>query len=379
MDHAGACGLDVQLRVKCSTEKFTWTWPSTTHYVRRLTHTEFCLGPWQKLSGELQVSIEVLAAAHGFSTLHFMYALFACYFNRVNNTDDVVIGIPLHNRRNASQKKAVGMYASVIPVRVNIIPSDTFIDIMRKVSVELRQCYKHQRMPIAEINWKAQIQQKAGRSHLFDMTLSFEAYVAGIHMEGATVCAIEPHHRAQYPLGITINQYIYPNGSPTGQPVTVEFNFSGDYLTAEGVMTMQSRLSVLLDGVLKNSDSQVACLPILSDAERQQLLPHGHEASEAMKHHGLIHHLFEQHVTQTPDAIAVIFEDQSLRYDELNRRANKLAYHLIALGVSPNDRVAICLDRGLDMVVGILGILKAVGAYVPLDPEPIECYNFLRC
>jgi len=330
------------------------------------------------LSGELLLSIEELAAAHGFSTLHFMYALFACYFNRVNNTDDVVIGIPLHNRRNASQKKAVGMYASVIPVRVNIIPSDTFIDIMRKVSVELRQCYKHQRMPIAEINWKAQIQQKAGRSHLFDMTLSFEAYVAGIHMEGATVCAIEPHHRAQYPLGITINQYIYPNGSPTGQPVTVEFNFSGDYLTAEGVMTMQSRLSVLLDGVLKNSDSQVACLPILSDAERQQLLPHGHEASEAMKHHGLIHHLFEQHVTQTPDAIAVIFEDQSLRYDELNRRANKLAYHLIALGVSPNDRVAICLDRGLDMVVGILGILKAGGAYVPLDPVyPIERLTYM--
>ncbi|WP_440030567.1 AMP-binding protein, partial [Chromobacterium amazonense] len=108
--------------------------------------------------------------------------------------------------------------------------------------------------------------------------------------------------------------------------------------------------------------------PMLPEAEQQQLLVDFNATEAAFPQDALIHQLFEAQVERSPEATAVVFEAQSLSYGELNRRANQLAHHLIALGVRPDDRVAICVERSLEMVVGLLGILKAGGAYVPLDP-----------
>ncbi|WBU50059.1 amino acid adenylation domain-containing protein [Kosakonia pseudosacchari] len=321
--------------------------------------------------------IEQVASLYGLSILHFMYALFACYFKRIKNSDDIVFGIPLHNRRNAQQKTAVGMYASVIPVRIRLIDEDTFSDVMQKAADELRFCYKHQRLPITEIQRRIKNQQKTDSANLFDMSLSYEPYDVNIHLEGASVHTIKPHHRAQYPLAITINQYAITSNNKQSQSVCVEFNFSLDYFTPADIQVMQSRLAVLLEGVLQNSDTPVSHLPILSTHERQKLLQPA-PAIESDASDLLIHEMFEAQVRRSPQAIAVVFEGESLTYDALNRRANTLAHQLIRMGVHPNDRVAICLQRGLDMVIGILGILKAGGGYVPLDPVyPGERLNYM--
>ncbi|PDO86280.1 hypothetical protein BK796_12655 [Kosakonia pseudosacchari] len=321
--------------------------------------------------------IEQVASLYGLSILHFMYALFACYFKRIKNSDDIVFGIPLHNRRNAQQKTAVGMYASVIPVRIRLTDEDTFSDVMQKAADELRLCYKHQRLPITEIQRRIKNQQKTDSANLFDMSLSYEPYDVNIHLEGASVHTIKPHHRAQYPLAITINQYAITSNNKQSQSVCVEFNFSLDYFTPADIQVMQSRLAVLLEGVLQNSDTPVSHLPILSTHERQKLLQPA-PAIESDASDLLIHEMFEAQVRRSPQAIAVVFEGESLTYDALNRRANTLAHQLIRMGVHPNDRVAICLQRGLDMVIGILGILKAGGGYVPLDPVyPGERLNYM--
>ncbi|CAI8787990.1 amino acid adenylation domain-containing protein [Kosakonia quasisacchari] len=321
--------------------------------------------------------IEQASSLYGLSVLHFMYALFACYFKRVKNVDDIVFGIPLHNRRNARQKAAVGMYASVIPVRIKLTEEDTFSDVMQKAADELRICYKHQRLPVAEIHRKIKKQQNTNRTNLFDMSLSYEPYDVNVHLEGATINTIEPHHRAQYPLAITINQYAITSNNKQNQSVSVEFNFSFDYFTPADIQAMQSRLAVLLEGALQNIDTPVSHLPVLSTHERQQLLQPVH-AIESEASDLLVHEMFEAQVRRSPQAIAAVFEGNSLTYDALNRRANTLAHQLIRMGVHPNDRVAICLERGLDMVIGILGILKAGGAYVPLDPVyPSERLHYM--
>ncbi|MCL6742542.1 non-ribosomal peptide synthetase [Kosakonia sp. R1.Fl] len=321
--------------------------------------------------------IEQIASLYGLSVLHFMYALFACYFKRIKNVDDICFGIPLHNRRNAQQKAAVGMYASVIPVRIRLTDEDSFSDVMQKAADELRICYKHQRLPITEINRRIKKQQNTDRANVFDMSLSYEPYDANIHLEGAIIHTIEPHHRAQYPLAITINQYAITSNNKKSQSVCVEFNYSLDYFTPEDIQVMQSRLAVLLEGALQNIDTPVSQLPILSPHERQQLLRPVH-ATESDTSNLLVHEMFEAQVRRSPQAVAAVFEGSSLTYDALNRRANTLAHRLIRLGVHPNDRVAICLERGLDMVIGILGILKAGGAYVPLDPVyPGERLNYM--
>ena len=119
-------------------------------------------------------------------------------------------------------------------------------------------------------------------------------------------------------------------------------------------------------------------LPLLSEEERRRVLYEWNETGVEYPDNKCIHELFEEQVKKTPKAEAVVFEDASLSYEELNRRANRLAHYLRELGVKPDERVAICVERGLEMVVGLLGILKAGGAYVPLDPEyPVERLRYM--
>jgi non-ribosomal peptide synthetase component F len=124
----------------------------------------------------------------------------------------------------------------------------------------------------------------------------------------------------------------------------------------------------LLEGITQAPEARLSDLPLLSAAERQQLLVEWNATQTDFPADRCIHQLFEAQVEHTPQATAVVFEDQSLTYAELNARANQLAHHLRTFGVGPDVLVGICVERSLEMVVGLLGILKAGGAYVPLDP-----------
>ncbi|WP_338805056.1 amino acid adenylation domain-containing protein [Xenorhabdus griffiniae] len=321
--------------------------------------------------------IEKVAGGQGLPFLHFMYAILACYFARTADVNDIVIGIPVHNRKNTRQKSTMGMFASVLPIGITLSPEDTFRDVMRKAATEMSLCHEHQRFPIAELNRQIHARQQAGNARLFDVTLSLEPFKANLHMAGEDVSVkqLELHSGAPYPLCIRMKQYTNTARSEeTCSPISIEFYYSPDYLSSTEVITLRSRLAVLLDAALTSlampslTQTKIANLPILPDIEHQQVLVDFNATHAEFPQDTLIHQLFETQVRRTPNAIAAVFEEQSLSYDELNKRANRLAHHLIALGVRPDDRVAICIERSLEMVIGLLGILKAGGAFVPLDP-----------
>ncbi|PHM46101.1 Amino acid adenylation [Xenorhabdus mauleonii] len=323
-----------------------------------------------RLDQTMAQRIETIFARQGLPFLYFMYAVIACYFVRTTGTDEIVIGIPVHNRKNARQKRTLGVFVSVIPIRVTVSPEDTLRDVMQKAEAEFNQSYKHQRVPMAEVSRKTHIKQKTGRANLFDIALSIELFNADLHIEGedAQVKYFELYRGIPpYPLAISVKQYALGLGDDN-PPIAIEFNFSTDYLSVEEIAALQSRLAVLLDAALASPDTPIADLPILPEDERQKVLVDFRAPQIDFPQNAVIHQLFETQVKSTPDAIAVVFEDQSLSYDALNRCANRLAHQLIALGVRPDDRVAICAERSLDIVIGLLGILKAGGAYVPLDP-----------
>ncbi len=141
---------------------------------------------------------------------------------------------------------------------------------------------------------------------------------------------------------------------------------------------MAGHFNTLLEAAAENPDERLSDLPLLTDAERQQLLVEWNRTEVAYPRDRCLHELFEEQVERAPDAIAVVFEDKQLSYRQLNERANQLARHLQGLGVGPDTLVGICVERSLEMVVGLLGILKAGGAYVPLDPEyPKERLTFM--
>ncbi|WP_340608444.1 amino acid adenylation domain-containing protein [Xenorhabdus bharatensis] len=325
---------------------------------------------WQ-LDKTLSQQIENIATAHGLSVLHFMYAMLACYFARINGTEEIVIGIPVHNRKNKKQKSTLGMFSSIIPIRVTIHADDSVLDIMHKVATELHHCYKHQRFPITEINQHTQIKQKTGRSQLFDIALSFEPFDVCTSIENIAMALKGSYRGVMFPLSIAIHQYLISTTSrieKENKPFTIAFSYDSNYLSYEDVITLQSRLALLTEAAVISLDTKVKQAPLLPEIERNNLLFSFNNTEAEFPQDALIHELFEQQVTLTPEATAVVFEEQSLSYNELNCRANQLAHYLIGLGVKPDDRVAICVERSLDMVVGLLAILKAGGAYVPLDP-----------
>ncbi|WP_342210364.1 non-ribosomal peptide synthase/polyketide synthase [Xenorhabdus stockiae] len=319
--------------------------------------------------------IEELVAANGLSVLHFMYAVLACYFfrtthfSRADSTEEIVFGIPVHNRKNIKQKRMVGMFTSVIPVGITVDPHDSFLDVMRKVATELRRCYKRQRLPIAELNRHLQTRQKTGQNQLFDIILSYEKIEMNASLPEASLTCVKMQRGNPFPLIVAIHHYAFTTNSKDIQkPVTLEFNYSPDYLSHTEVTALQSRLVTLIEAALSAPETLTRHLPVLSPTEQQKILVDFNATQKNFTQHVLIHQLFETQTALSPDTIAVEFNGKKLSYDELNRRANRLAHYLIARGVRPDKRVAICIERSLEMVVGLLAILKAGGAYVPLDP-----------
>ena len=154
--------------------------------------------------------------------------------------------------------------------------------------------------------------------------------------------------------------------------------YNTDLFDAATIDRMLGHFQTLLEGVVDNPDQPLSVLPLLTAGERRQLLVEWNDTQADYPQDRCIHQLFEAQVERTPDAVAVVFEDDQLTYRELNRRANQLGHYLRTLGVGPEVLVGICVERSLDMVVGLLGVLKAGGAYVPLDPAyPKERLAFM--
>ncbi|EDN69144.1 non-ribosomal peptide synthetase [Beggiatoa sp. PS] len=168
---------------------------------------------------------------------------------------------------------------------------------------------------------------------------------------------------------------LYINETSHGLLGVLEYNT--DLFERARIKRMIGHFQTLIEGIVANPQQPIHQLPLLTTAEYQQLMAWNDTAIDYPKNQ-CIHQLFEAQVEKTPDAIAVVFEDQQLTYQDLNRRANQLAHHLQTLGVKPEVLVGICVERSLEMIVGLLGILKAGGAYVPLDPSyPKERLAFM--
>ena len=147
------------------------------------------------------------------------------------------------------------------------------------------------------------------------------------------------------------------------------FDYDTNLFESATIERLVGHFQTLLEGIVANPDQPIGQLPLLTAAEMHQLLVEWNDTKTDYPRDKCVHQLFEEQVERSPDAIAVVFEDQAVSYRELNSQANQLAHHLQKLGVGPEMLVGLCLERSIDMIVGLLGILKAGGAYLPLDPS----------
>jgi Condensation domain/AMP-binding enzyme len=316
--------------------------------------------------------LTAFAAGHGYSIAHLLIAALSVYFSRVSGADEVIIGLPVHNRTSAKLKAMFGMFSSVSPIGIAVDSGADFVQLMGVVATELRRCYRHQRYPISELNRSLKLAQQ-GRRQLFDIALSYETLdaVARFGTCAFKVIAMDNGYE-QTPLAIFVRDY-YPEDE-----VTIDFNFNTSVLRRDEVQRIRKSIELLLHSVVPHATLQVGRLPLIDEQERQELLLTRNDTSVDFPQTHRLHDFFEEQARACPDAIAVEFESDQFTYQQLNRSANQLAYYLISRGVRPDAPVAICMDRSIGMVVGLMGILKAGGAYVPLDPSyPVERLAFM--
>ena len=192
-----------------------------------------------------------------------------------------------------------------------------------------------------------------------------------LKLEGLTVQPIRTASEvAKFDLTLTLSE---KNGTLGGS-----LNYNTDLFDASTIERMLGHFRNLLEGIVANPEQRIGELCLLSETEKHQLLVEWNDTKKDYPTNKCIHELFEEQVERTPDAIAVVFEEQRLTYRELNDRSNQLAHYLRKLGVGPDVLIGICLQRSLEMVIALLGVLKAGGAYVPLDPSyPKERLGFM--
>lgn len=281
---------------------------------------------------------------------------------RYTGQEDILVGSTISGRNRAELEGLIGFFVNTQVMRSHLSGNPSFRTLLRRVREVVLKAYAHQDVPFEKLVDELKLERDLGRNPLFQVAFVLQnATNQSLELPGLTLSSLEIHTgTAKFDLTL------YMEDSEQGLIAALEY--STELFNAATIGRMLEHFQTLLEGIVADPDRSLSDLPLLTESERQQLLVEWNDTQTDYPHDRCIHELFEAQVELTPDAVAVVFEDQQLTYKELNARANQLAHYLQQLGVGPEVLVGICMERSLEMVVGLLGILKAGGAYVPLDP-----------
>jgi amino acid adenylation domain-containing protein/thioester reductase-like protein/non-ribosomal peptide synthase protein (TIGR01720 family) len=311
---------------------------------------------------------------NGCSVFHFILGVLFTYFSRVCNKEEIVIGVPILNRGKAKYKQTIGLFANVVPLRINLGKDISLKELMLMIKNELMECYRHQKFPIGEI-YRTAFEQVKEKSHIFDISLSYvnrdfsDNFVTASDYDIVSLA----HQHERNALTIFVREY------NDQKDIYIDFDYQisvfEKFMPIEAVI---AHFKYLLDEVIESSEKSISEIEIIPEEEKQKILYDFNNTKMEYPKEKTIQELFEEQVNKVPDHVAVVFGNRSLTYRELNARANKMAKVLRNKGVKPDSIVGIMLDRSIEIVVGILGVLKAGGAYLPIDPNyPTERINYI--
>ncbi|WP_375501123.1 amino acid adenylation domain-containing protein [uncultured Nostoc sp.] len=324
------------------------------------------------LNTELTQKLQSLSRESGTTLFMTLLAAFATLLYRYSGESDILIGSPIANRNRSEIESLIGCFVNTLVLRTSFEDNPSFKNLLAQVRETTLKAYEHQDVPFEQVVEALQPQRSLAYSPLFQVMFVLQNTPMGeLELPGCTWCELNQESTiAKFDLTLTITE--------TSQGLVGSWDYSTDLFDGSTIERMAAHFQNLLSAIVENPVTAVSELPLLSAAERHQLLRQWNDTATEYPTDKCIHQLFEQQVERTPDAVAVVFENQQLTYEQLNRKANQLAHHLQTLGVGPEVLVGICVERSLDMVVGQLGILKAGGTYVPLDPTyPFERLSFI--
>ncbi|MFP2911537.1 non-ribosomal peptide synthetase, partial [Pyxidicoccus sp. 3LFB2] len=317
-------------------------------------------------------ALNALCQREGTTLFMALLAGFQVVLSRYSGQEDFVIGTDIANRNRAETEGLIGFFINQLALRARLDGDPSFRELLGRVRRTTLGAYAHQDLPFEELVRVVNPDRGQGHAPLFQVKLVLQNQpastleVPGLTLRGESVEA----GTSRLDLTLALAE------SPRGLEVACEYRT--DLFQEETIDRLVRHLGTVLEAAAARPEARLSSLPLLSETEQRQVLVEWNATARDFPRDACAHHLFEAQAARTPDAEALRFEGQSLTYAQLDRRANQLARHLRTLGVRPEVPVALCVERSLEMVVGILGILKAGGAWVPMDASyPVERLTYM--
>ena len=318
-----------------------------------------------RLGREVSAQIRRFSRSEGVSLFMTLTAAFKTLLYRYTGQDDVVLGVPIANRDRPELTSLFGFLIDFQALRTDLSGNPTFRELLGRVREGLLDVQDHRAIPFDKAVELLRPRRDPSRAPLFQTMLIWKdraVQMQFIELEGLTVSHQEVHTRAaKYDLTLYLTD--------AGDEIWLEVEYCTDLFSADMIGRLVGHFQTLLDGIVANPEERLDSLPLLTSAERQQVLVEWNDTAADYPRDSCLHELFEDQVERTPGKVAVVCEGRRYTYSELNQRADQLAQHLRSLGVGPEVLVGLYLERSLEMVVGLMGVLKAGGAYLPLDPS----------
>ena len=311
---------------------------------------------------ELYEGLKTTAAKNGTTFFLLMYSAFHVFLHRLSGQDDFVLGLVAAGQRIAGNQNLVAHGVSLLPMRMSVDKQAPFSQHLNFVKGKVLDAFEHQNFTLGELVKKLKLPRDLSRQPIISILFSMLAEDASLQFENLdTKSKPLPRNYETFDLFINIK--------PTKNKCVFELIYNTDLFFKETIQRRLKEFETLLKGIVENPNQAISHLPILPDFEKKQLLGEWNATQSNFPKNICLHELIEIQAGRTPERIAIEFNNQQLNYAQLNKRVNQLAHFLISKNIQKGEFVGIFVERSLEMVIGLLAIMKVGGIYVPLDPS----------
>lgn len=322
-------------------------------------------------SPALSQSLKTFCRAQQATMFMVLLAAFNVLFHRYTGQQEIIVGSPIANRNRKELEGLIGFFANTLPMRTNVSGELSFREVLARLKEAALGAYAHQDLPFEYLVEQFHPERSLSHSPLVQVMFNFEPTIPQMaEMPGLSASLMDYDNKsAKFDLTLFARDH--------GTEIFGTLEHNVDLFTSETIERMAGHLLTLLSGIVANPDQPISGLPLLTRHERYQMLEEWN-ATEAACPQLCAHQIFEAQVHHAPNRTALIFENQELTYAQLNARANQLAHYLSSLGARPGKFVGIFMERSVEMIVAVLGVLKSGAACIPLDSVyPKERLTFM--
>ena len=324
------------------------------------------------LPSSLVQALKRLGQQEGVTLFVVLLAGFKSLLQRYTRSSDIVVGSPIANRNHVELESLIGFFVNTLVLRTDLSGNPSFREVLRREKEVVLEACAHQDLPYEKLVEELKPARSLSHNPLFQVLFVWQNTATSlIELPDLSLTRLDVERKsAKFDLSLYVTE--------TTGDFLCSLEFNADLFEPQTATRMLEHWRNLLEGVVAAPDGPVSEPSLVSAAELTQIVESFNDTARAYETGVSLHQLFERQVEHTPDAVAAVFHEQKLTYRELNQRANQVARHLLRLGLRTEELVAICMERSLDLIIALLGIMKTGCAYVPLDPSyPKERLHFM--